>query len=83
MESHCYNGRGDITLTFKVGTDLDTALLRVSNKLDEVPEYPENVEKPVIKATGASSSPVIWLTLKALPGNKRNINTYKLTSKTK
>ncbi len=77
MESHCYNGRGDITLTFKVGTDLDAALLRVSNKLDEVPKYPENVEKPVIKATGASSSPVIWLTLKTLPGNKKGINTYK------
>jgi len=77
MESHCYNSRGEITLTFEVGTDLDAALLRVSNKLDEVEEYPENVEKPVISATGASSSPVIWLTLKTLPGNKRDINTYR------
>ena len=77
LESHCYNGLGTVSLTFKIGTDLDTALLRVSNKLNEVPEYPENVEKPVIEASGASSSPVIWLTLKTLPDNKRDVNTYK------
>ncbi len=77
LESHCYNGLGTVSLTFKIGTNLDTALLRVSNKLNEVPEYPENVEKPVIEASGASSSPVIWLTLKTLPGSKKDINAYK------
>ena len=77
LESHCYNGLGTVSLTFKIGTNLDTALLRVSNKLNQVPEYLENVEKPIIEASGASSSPVIWLTLKTQPGSKKNINTYK------
>jgi len=76
MESDCYNQFGQITLRFRVGTDLDTALLRVSNKMNEVPSYPENVEKPVIKATGSAASPVIWMVLKTLPGNEQPINTY-------
>ncbi|MGD8256044.1 MAG: efflux RND transporter permease subunit, partial [Desulfobacterales bacterium] len=58
LESSSFNNQGTITLKFSVGTDVDNALLRVSNKLDEVPNYPDNVDKPVITATGASASPV-------------------------
>ncbi|MGD8715258.1 MAG: efflux RND transporter permease subunit, partial [Desulfobacterales bacterium] len=43
MESSSFNNQGTITLKFSVGTDVDNALLRVSNKLDEVPNYPDNV----------------------------------------
>ncbi|MBG0776821.1 MAG: efflux RND transporter permease subunit [Desulfovibrionaceae bacterium] len=76
MESTAYNAYSEISLTFEIGTDVDNALLRVSNKLNEVPEYPDNVDKPVISASGASASPVIWLILKPLPGNDTPINTY-------
>ncbi|MCR4320015.1 MAG: efflux RND transporter permease subunit, partial [Candidatus Brocadiaceae bacterium] len=40
MESESFNGIGTITLKFKIGISLDDALLRVSNKLNEVPSYP-------------------------------------------
>ena len=43
MESSSFNGNGSVTLRFEVGTAVEEALLRVSNKLDEVPSYPENV----------------------------------------
>ncbi|WP_298039515.1 efflux RND transporter permease subunit [uncultured Desulfuromonas sp.] len=76
MESQCFNGQGEIVLRFAVGTEIDSALLRVSNKLDEVPSYPENVDKPVLKATGSASSPVIWMVMKTRPGNEAPINTY-------
>ncbi len=76
MESSAYNGMGSITLRFKIGTDVDDALLRVSNKLDEVPAYPENVDKPVINATGAATSPVIWMILKSRKDNPRPVDTY-------
>jgi len=55
MESSSWNSIGSVTLKFKLGTDIDDALLRVSNKLNEVKSYPENVEKPVINATGAAT----------------------------
>ena len=45
MESSSYNSQGTVTLKFGVGTEVNNALLRVSNKLDEVAVYPENVKK--------------------------------------
>jgi len=77
MESTAANSRGTITLRFRTGTDVDDALLRVSNKMNEVPSYPQNVEKPVINATGAATSPVIWMILKSDEGNPRPVDTYR------
>ncbi|ETR71542.1 MAG: hydrophobic/amphiphilic exporter-1, HAE1 family [Candidatus Magnetoglobus multicellularis str. Araruama] len=77
MESSSFNNMGEITLTFSVGIDMDAALLRVSNKLNEVRSYPENVEKPVIDASGAQSSPVIWMMLKNKVGPSEKINTFR------
>ena len=77
MESSSLNSQGSVTLRFKIGTVVDDALLRVSNKLNEVPSYPENVEKPVINATGAATSPVIWIIMKSDEDNPNPVSTYK------
>jgi HAE1 family hydrophobic/amphiphilic exporter-1 len=77
LESSSFNSQGSITLRFQIGTDVDDALLRVSNKLNEVPEYPENVEKPIINATGAATSPVIWMILRTTDDNPDHVYTYK------
>jgi HAE1 family hydrophobic/amphiphilic exporter-1 len=77
MESSSFNSQGNITLKFNIGTDVDDALLRVSNKLNEVASYPENVEKPVITATGAATSPVIWMVLEVRDDNPNSTYTYR------
>ena len=77
MESSSFNSSGTVTLKFAIGTEVDDALLRVSNKLNEVPSYPENVDKPVISATGAATSPVIWMVLKPTQDNPRSPYTYR------
>ena len=77
MESSSFNNQGTVTLRFKIGTDVDDALLRVSNKLNEVRSYPENVERPVINATGTATSPVIWMILKPLENNPNDIYAYR------
>lgn len=77
MESSSFNSMGSITLRFRIGTHVDDALLRVSNKLNEVPSYPENVEKPVINATGAATSPIIWTILRTAPDNPNDVSTYR------
>jgi HAE1 family hydrophobic/amphiphilic exporter-1 len=77
MESSSYNGFGTITLSFKIGTDIDDALLRVSNKMNEVGNYPENADQPTIESAGANSSPVIWLTLETKPDEKEHINHFR------
>jgi len=76
MESSSYNNYGEISLTFRVGTDLDSALLRVSNKLNEVSDYPANADRPSIDAAGAQSSPVIWTMMKMKSGDPAEILKY-------
>ncbi|WP_163337635.1 efflux RND transporter permease subunit [Desulfopila sp. IMCC35008] len=77
MESASYNNFGEVTLSFQLGTKLDDALLRVSNKLNEVSGYPDSAKKPVIEAAGANSSPVIWMMVKTKDQNPNPINTYR------
>ncbi len=77
MESESYNGLGTITLSFKIGINVDDALLKVSNKMSEVGNYPENVNKPTIESSGANSSPVIWMVLKTSSNNPGHINQFK------
>jgi HAE1 family hydrophobic/amphiphilic exporter-1 len=78
MTSQSLSGRGDITLEFDIGTNMDALLPRIANELDQVPSYPENALKPTIILSGANSSPIVWSQLRALPGNPRHIRTYKL-----
>ena len=77
MESESMNGMGTVTLRFKVGTNVDEVLTRVSNKLNEVPSYPNDVAKPVVNASGASTSPVVWIILKTMDSNPRHVETYR------
>ena len=77
MESASYNSYGEITLSFTLETDLDDALLRVSNKLNEVTDYPDTADRPKIEAAGAQSSPVIWMMLKTSPENTEHINRFR------
>ncbi|MDX2320457.1 MAG: efflux RND transporter permease subunit [Moritella sp.] len=77
MESEARNGQGSVTLRFKVGTSVEQALLRVTNKINEVASYPAEVDNPVVNASGATASPVIWMILKTKDGNRRPIQTYK------
>lgn len=75
-EATASDNLAEITLTFEVGTDMNKALLEVSNKLNQVERYPENVEKPIIQSTGAKASPSIYMGFVVNEGNKRDIDTY-------
>ncbi|MGX3043586.1 efflux RND transporter permease subunit [Helicobacter sp. T3_23-1056] len=46
------DGMGIINLEFSLQADMKSAFLQVSSKLEEISGYPENVQKPIIKATG-------------------------------
>lgn len=64
MTSTCSLGRGEIKLEFYVGTDKDQAFKEVSDKLREVPSYPEGTDEPVIN-TGENdpSRAITWMIL--------------------
>jgi len=76
IESNSYNSMGEISLEFELGTDINDAMLLVSNKLDEVSSYPDNVEKPIISASGSASSPVIWTVIESIDGNPKPANYF-------
>jgi HAE1 family hydrophobic/amphiphilic exporter-1 len=65
MSSSSADSTGTITLTFQVGTDLDAALLKVANRLDQVPSYPETAEKPVITTVNVNFQAIAWFELKS------------------
>ena len=65
MESSSSDSFGTITLTFQVGTSLDSALLKVSNRLEQVPSYPDDVEKPVIRSVDVNANAIAWFILAA------------------
>lgn len=76
MESSSYNSFGEVVLSFELETVVEDALLRVSNKLNEVSDYPDNADKPRIAAAGANSSPILWMVVKLKDDNKGNITHY-------
>ncbi len=59
MYSSAELGRGFITLEFQVGFDMGRALQETAARLDEVPSYPEDVERPVIRAADSASEDAI------------------------
>ncbi|HVS03043.1 MAG TPA: efflux RND transporter permease subunit [Thermoanaerobaculia bacterium] len=63
MDSSSADSVGSLTLVFQTGTDVDAALLKVSNRLEQVPSYPADVDKPVIRSVGADASPIAWFIL--------------------
>jgi len=63
MESESQDSFARITLTFGTGEDMDAALLRVSNRLEQVPEYPDAADKPVIRSTNANANAIAWFIL--------------------
>lgn len=59
MTSTAQLGRADITLEFNVGYDMTRALQEVSSRLDEVREYPEDVDRPVIRGSDTASDDAV------------------------
>ncbi|MDP3285717.1 MAG: efflux RND transporter permease subunit, partial [Desulfobacterales bacterium] len=70
LKSESQDGSGYINLKFEIGTGTDEALLRVSNKLDQVKKYPADVEKPLIKSGGRHENAIAWIVVSSLEGYK-------------
>jgi hydrophobic/amphiphilic exporter-1 (mainly G- bacteria), HAE1 family len=73
MKSESSYGNSYINLMFEIGTSTDEALLRVSNKLDQVKKYPADIERPVIKSGGRREQAIAWMILKGVEGYTGNL----------
>ena len=63
MESESREHEAQVTLRFLVGTNLDTAVLKVSNALEQVPSYPDDADKPIIRTVDVRANAVGWFVL--------------------
>ncbi len=77
MKSESQDSQGQIVLTFKTDEDMDAAVLKVSNRLNQVRNLPLDADRPVITTVNTGDSPIAWFVLKALPGNERDVRTYQ------
>lgn len=76
LSSESSEDRGSVILEFEVGTDVDSKLVKVSNKLDQVKDYPDDADNPIISSVDVRSSAMAWFILKPAGGNSENINHY-------
>ncbi len=77
IQSKAQRGRGEVTVTFAVGTSMERSLLEVMNRLNRVARYPADAEEPVLSSVGGNSRAIAWFILKPLPGNDRDIASYQ------
>ncbi|MDJ0523255.1 MAG: efflux RND transporter permease subunit [Planctomycetota bacterium] len=69
MSSESSDSLGKIILEFGAGTDMAAALLRVNTRLQQVPEYPEDADQPVLATSNSSDQAIAWFILRPrLPG---------------
>ena len=65
MQSESMDSMGHIGLEFAPGTDLTSAIVRVTNKLGEVPFYPENAERPTVSTVGPfEDNSIAWFVVR-------------------
>ena len=69
MTSEAGGDSGSVTLEFEVGTDLDDALVRVTNRLVQVPSYPESAREPVVSTSDASGPPLAVVLIQDVDGD--------------
>jgi HAE1 family hydrophobic/amphiphilic exporter-1 len=80
MTSESQDSRGTISLEFSVGVDPDATLLLVSNKLNQVTQYPPNADRPVLTSgTAGNSNAITWTILDVEPGyeDQVDVETYR------
>lgn len=77
FESNARPSRASISMEFRVGQDMTEALLAVSNRLSQVPRYPENVREPLIEAADATGPPLAVLIIKSDDEENRPVSRWR------
>ena len=68
MEGTASTGSSELVLEFDVGTSMDEALVRVANRLNQVPDYPEAARPPVLATADSGGPPMAVLVIRSRDG---------------
>ncbi|MGD7652780.1 MAG: efflux RND transporter permease subunit [Verrucomicrobiales bacterium] len=74
MIANASTGSAVIELEFPFGVEINDALIRVNNALSQVPDYPENVDEPVLFTESFSANAFIYYSITPQPGNPRGLD---------
>lgn len=74
MTSESMDSRGQITLEFAIGTPISEALLNVSTRLQQVREYPENADEPIVATSNAADRFIAWFILTPKTPSKEKLD---------
>ena len=75
--SEARQGSGKITISFDVDFSLERGLIEVINRLNRVPQYPNDADEPILSTAGGRSRPIAWFIIKPAAGNEINIEDYR------
>ncbi len=75
-ESSARESSSYITLMFDINVSVSDAMLLVSNKLNEVSGYPDNMNQPTIRSANTDAVSVVDLMLVTDDKNRRSIDEY-------
>lgn len=76
FKSESKDSVGTITLEFPVGFDLASARAKVSDKLNQVQEYPESATEPTITEGEQGGNFIAWIILKPIPPARSEIQQF-------
>jgi HAE1 family hydrophobic/amphiphilic exporter-1 len=77
LTSESRDSMGTVTLEFSVGTDIDAALLKVSTKLDQVPSYPDDADKPILVSASENAPPIAYMVLRRIRSDASPVYTLR------
>ena len=76
ITSRSYSDRAEIELEFGVGYDINQALFFVSNRLNQVSNYPAESDRPTLGTSGSEDNPIAWFVVRLTKDTGRPIWTY-------
>lgn len=80
MRSLSQDGQSQITLEFYLGSNINRALQEVADALRQVPQYPDEVDEPVIKAAeGSAQNAIAWIIIDIDPTKQAAHAGYDIT----
>lgn len=68
MTSEARPDQASLTLEFEVGTDIEEALVRAGNRLQQVDGYPEGAREPVVDTADSTGPPLAVITMRSPTG---------------
>ncbi|QDU61748.1 Efflux pump membrane transporter BepE [Planctomycetes bacterium Pan216] len=77
MSSESSDSRGRVILEFAVGTDMRKAVVDVVSRLEQVRDYPEDSDKPVLSTADANDRPIAWFMLSARRPSREDLLTFQ------